>query len=103
MSTTPHHTQRPNHPTTRGTRHDTAQHNKKNTHVHADVYVHVFEYVCVRVYVYIYIYIFLMKKPCLEHVPSMMFQAFDLPQWLKIPFLITKCRHDKPRAQKLYI
>ena len=35
--TTPHHT----HPTTRGTRHDTAPHSKnKDTHVHAHAYVY---------------------------------------------------------------
>ena len=46
--TTPHHIQPPNHPTTRGTRHDTAPHNKKNkdTHVHAHENVRICICIC---------------------------------------------------------
>ena len=30
-----------------------------------------------------------------------LFESFDLPQWLNVPFLIKKmCRHDKPHSGK---
>ena len=33
------------------------------------------------------------------HVHVGVSQAFELPQWLNVPSLITKCGRDKPRAQ----
>ena len=69
----------PNQPTTtRDTRHDSAPQ-------HAHVYVHV--YVCVYVHVGV-------------HVHVGVSQAFDLPQWLNVPSLLTKCNHDKPHGGK---
>ena len=93
MSTTPHHTQPPNQQ--RRATHDTAPHNKKqkNTHVHAHAHVSVCLYVHVGVHVHVGVTHFahFSRKNAVwnTYLPwCVLFQAFDLPQWFNVPFLI---------------
>ena len=85
-NTTPHQTTQPT--TTRDTRRDTATHNKKkDTHVHAHVHVSV----CVYVHVGVTFCSILKKKNAVwnTYLPwCVLSHAFDLPQWLNVPFLI---------------
>ena len=119
--TTPHSIQPPNqqraahdmtkHHTTKKHRHTractctcTRTCTSARTSKHTCVYVHVFVCVCVCACVYAYVlsvFIFLKKDIVWNtHLPwCVLFQTFDLPQWLKVPFPISKCGRDKPRAQ----
>ena len=93
-NTTPHRTTQPT--TTRDTRRDTAPHNKKkDTHVHAHVHVCVYAHVGVHVHVGVTFCSFLTKKKTQSGTRTSndvyCSKPFDLPQWLKVPFLPTKC------------
>ena len=70
----------------------------RHVFVHAhEIYMYLYMYV--YVYMYMLVFIFLKKNTFWNtYLPRcLLFQALDLPQWLKVPFLVTKCGRDRPR------
>ena len=96
VSTTPHHTQPPN-PRRRATHDVTRHHAKKNKDIHASTCI--CTCVCMRMCI-----CFSRKKVWNTYLPwCVLFQAFDVQQWLNVPFLWTKFGRDKPHAQNCII